>query len=251
MKFVYVIVIFTSLVSAELEVSNINNENSSANINNVVDRFVPQISQFIIKNGLDPLNLPTTNKKLWQDDLNSQKITPMMYKADLVLHSGILKYLSNLKRHDNAFLNYDDNVLKLDVGFEFQLLEGTYDYTVKLVFFNLYGRIFSTAADVRAKIAIGFDIKNTALSLDEFNLQIQGDVKIVIEGGLEWLNSIIAKFITLFFRNTITDAVQEEAANAIRTYLDEINHVIAANQIQDPGITKNLISAIQTRMLIL
>lgn len=47
----------------------------------------------------------------------------MIYRANLILESGILEGLSNLKRHDNATLIYADRSLKMDIGFEFRLLQ--------------------------------------------------------------------------------------------------------------------------------
>lgn len=40
-------------------------ENSDVNINKHVDRSISQIAQFIVNHGLDPLNLPQTETKLW------------------------------------------------------------------------------------------------------------------------------------------------------------------------------------------
>ncbi|XP_011171278.2 uncharacterized protein LOC105204001 [Solenopsis invicta] len=233
MKYVYVILIVIPLASAEIEIPNIVNQESFVNINNLVDRFIPEISQFIIKNNLDPLTLPSTQIKLWntlahRNILNQSQ--PMIYKADLVLHSGILTYLSNLKRYGDALLNYEDKALKLNVSFEFELLKGSYNYIVKLVFFNLDGRILAAAENVRVKINISFDAINSILSLDDFELQIPGDIKITIEnknGLVEWLNTALINLATPFIKNTLTNVVQQEASNAIRTSLDKINHVIS------------------------
>jgi len=53
----------------------------------------------------------------------SKYVEPVPYKVDLSLHSGILKYLSNLKRYGDAIMNYEDKLLKLNIGFEFKELE--------------------------------------------------------------------------------------------------------------------------------
>jgi len=39
-----------------------------------VDRAIPQVSQFMINHGMDPLNLPQIDKKLWMV-CNAQFIT--------------------------------------------------------------------------------------------------------------------------------------------------------------------------------
>lgn len=54
----------------------------------------------------------------------------MIYKANLILHSGILEHLSQFKRYGNATLDYKDAVLKFNIGFEFALLQ------VERVFFQ-------------------------------------------------------------------------------------------------------------------
>lgn len=55
-------------------------------------------------------------------------------------------------------------------------------------------------------------------------------IKVTVEnknGSVDWINTAIVNIIAPFFKNTITNAVREEASNAIRTYLNEINRKIA------------------------
>jgi len=59
----------------------------------------------------------------------SKQVEPMIYKADLVLHSGILKKLSDLKRYNNATINYEDKIIKLDIGLDFKLLEVIFPFS--------------------------------------------------------------------------------------------------------------------------
>lgn len=46
-------------------------------------------------------------------------------------------------------------------------------------------------------------------------------------GSVNWINTAIVNIISPFFKNTIMSAVRNEASNAIRTYLNEINRKIA------------------------
>ncbi|XP_011869446.1 PREDICTED: uncharacterized protein LOC105562895 isoform X2 [Vollenhovia emeryi] len=181
--------------------------------------------------------MSTSNRSDLSDTTISNEIEPMIYKANLILHSGILKHLSNLKRYGDATLNYKDQVLRLDVGFEFTLLQGTYDFIVDVVFVNLKGRILVSAANVRAKIIITYNSMNHILSLDKFELQVPGSIKVIIEnknGGVDWINTFIANIVTPFFKNTIVSSVQEEAANAIRAHFDEISQAIVEGKLVTP-----------------
>ncbi|XP_050456792.1 uncharacterized protein LOC126854267 isoform X2 [Cataglyphis hispanica] len=173
---------------------------------------------------------------------------PMIYKADLVLHSGILNGLSILKRHNNATLTYIDKLLKMDIGFEFELLKGRYDYIVKLVFQNIRGRIKALAENIRAVINITFNTTNYTLVLNKFDLQVPSRIKVTVEnkdGSIDWINTIIVNIIAPFFKETITSTVRKEASNAIQTYFNEINHKIAPrktsaqilNQLLNQSIT--------------
>lgn len=47
---------------------------------------------------------------------------------------------------------------------------------------------------------------------------------------MDWINTIIVNIVAPFFKDTITNAVREEASNAIQTYLNEINHKIAPRE---------------------
>ncbi|KAL6429420.1 hypothetical protein ACFW04_008231 [Cataglyphis niger] len=215
MKFIYIVLIIIAWTSAELETWDIIEiKNRNVNINKLVDRFNPAIVQIINKYGLDPLKLPQTEQKLWMEDPNFSE--PMIYKADVVLHSGILNGLSILKRHNNATLTYIDKLLKMDIGFEFELLKGRYDYIVKLVFQNIRGRIKVLAENIRAVINITFNTTNYTLALNKFDLQVPSRIKVTVEnkdGSMDWINTIIINII--------------EASNAIQTYFNEINHKIA------------------------
>ncbi|KYQ48110.1 hypothetical protein ALC60_12822, partial [Trachymyrmex zeteki] len=173
MKLVYVL-IFIPLISAELETLNVaDNRFASANLNGLIDRSIHQISQFIVDYGLDPLDLPPTTKKLWVNfPQTSKHAEPIPFKADLSLHSGILKHLSNLKRYGDATMNYKNKLLKLNIGFEFKQLEVLYDFAIKVFFFHYDGRILALTKNVRAKFCVSFNVSDTSLFLDEFDLQL-------------------------------------------------------------------------------
>ncbi|XP_011691148.1 PREDICTED: uncharacterized protein LOC105452045 isoform X2 [Wasmannia auropunctata] len=236
MKFVYIVLVFISLASARPELGTLNiidDKFSGADINEQVDRLIPKISEFILDHGLDPLNLPDTETKLWNGFAHtdiSKQIEPMLYKADLVLNSGTLRHLSDLKRYGDATVSYEEKVLNLDVGFEFKLLQGTYNFIVKLVLVNLKGRIIASTENVHAEIGVTFNTTSNILSLNKFKLQVPS-IKIVVEnknGMVDWINTFIVNIVTPFFKSTITNVIEKEAANAIRTYLDEINQLNAA-----------------------
>lgn len=77
-------------------------------------------------------------------------------------------------------------------------------------------------------------------------------MKIVMENknGMDWINTVVVNFLTPFFKNMITNIVQEQAANAMRTYLDEINHIISRSQSLVSEDYGKPISTNQNRMLI-
>ncbi|XP_011250886.1 uncharacterized protein LOC105248039 [Camponotus floridanus] len=233
MKFIYIVVMLIARTLAEVETWDITEKkNWNVNINHIVDRFNPVIAQFIKKYGLDPLKLPQVERKLRMENPNFSE--PMMYKIDLILKSGILKGLSNLKRQNNATLTYADRLLKLDVGFEFKLLQGTYDYVAKVIFRNLKGHIKALTENVRAIMNITFNTTDYTLTLDKFHLQVPSHIKVTIkneDGSVDWINTAIVYIVTPFFKETITNSVQEEASNEIRKYFNEINHKIAPRKM--------------------
>ncbi|EZA58412.1 hypothetical protein X777_01369 [Ooceraea biroi] len=49
---------------------NLETQKLNANLNKLVDYYNNQIMQFIILRGLDPLNLPNTEKKLWMFNMS-------------------------------------------------------------------------------------------------------------------------------------------------------------------------------------
>ncbi|KYN30252.1 hypothetical protein ALC57_00291 [Trachymyrmex cornetzi] len=226
MKLVYVLILIP-LVSAELETLNIAERFAGANINALIDHYIPQISQFIIDHGLDPLKLPPTTKKLWMNlPQTSKYVEPVPYKADLSLHSGILKHLSDLKRYGDATMNYEDKLFKLNIGFEFKELEVLYNFAIKIFFVNCEGLILASTENVRAKFCVSYNISNKSLSLDDFDLQLPSRIKVTIKnkkGNVSHIKTFIVKLIIPFFKNTLVETIQKEGAKAIQMYLDKIN----------------------------
>lgn len=52
-------------------------------------------------------------------------------------------------------------------------------------------------------------------------------------GGVDWLNTIIVNIIIPFFKDTIINAVEEKAASAIQTYLDNLS-ILDKNKLITP-----------------
>ncbi|EZA58413.1 hypothetical protein X777_01370 [Ooceraea biroi] len=168
-------------------------------------------------------------------------VDPMLYKADLNLYSGILKYLSVLERYGDATLTYDGRILKMDVGFVFKFLQVTYNYILKMGLFDLNGRILATTKDVRSKISVMFNTTEYTLGLNKLEIQTPGRIKVILKnknGGTDWINTAIANIIIPFLQSTITSNVQIQATNAIRMYFNEINRIIVPHKVF-PGIFEN------------
>jgi hypothetical protein len=60
----------------------------------------------------------------------------MLYKADLILHSRTLKYLSILQRYGDAALTYESKIMKMNVDFAFKFLQVTQNNLKRRIFFN-------------------------------------------------------------------------------------------------------------------
>jgi len=73
----------------------------------------------------------------------SKQLEPMIYKANLVLHSGILKKLSDFERYGNATMNYENEITKLDIGLDFKLLEVIFSFSRFFKIKNIPSKIIS------------------------------------------------------------------------------------------------------------
>ncbi|XP_020293434.1 uncharacterized protein LOC109859508 [Pseudomyrmex gracilis] len=213
MKLIYIGLTFLALASAELKLlDDIEPQYLNVNINDLVDRFNPEISQLIIDHGLDPLILPRVETKLWK-------------KADLVLYSGILNHLSAIKRCGNVILNYEDQIA-MNASFKFNDLEGQYKYTLDVGIFDFLGGIVITVADVHAKISVTYHTTNYTLVLDKLKLETVGSIKVKVQdenGAVSWIKTAIVNFIIPYFKNTIMNSVEQEARSEIQKYFDGIN----------------------------
>ncbi|EFN83029.1 hypothetical protein EAI_16713 [Harpegnathos saltator] len=121
MKLIYIVFTLVALVSAETPdvPNNILPEDlrTYVNVRKALEDLIPWLSQRIIENNLDPYSLDNIQREFW---VPFPGIPLISYKANLILHSGELKGLSQL-RFTDATLTYENRMITLAIDTEFPL----------------------------------------------------------------------------------------------------------------------------------
>jgi len=73
----------------------------------------------------------------------SKQVEPMIYKANLILQSGILRKLSDFERYGDTIIHYENEIIKLDIGLDFKLLEVIISFSHFFKMKNIPSKIIS------------------------------------------------------------------------------------------------------------
>ncbi|XP_043524045.1 uncharacterized protein LOC122536062 isoform X2 [Frieseomelitta varia] len=229
-RFVFLLlpILFTTGFASPLDVAEENNVGSkkvSAKINKLFDMMLPSIHNFILKHGLDPMQLPDLSEKLVVD----------LKTRVLNLTNGWLQGLSEVRRANDIILSYQDKVVTVDVTLMFDVAEASYKYLLKDLLISRKGDVHGGIRNMQLRIIIEFDMNSYKLALpmvkivnvEKFNVSFEGNID-------DPLLNAVAKAITDVFRANIINIVNQEFSKEVKVLVDEINKKIPRpNQLFD------------------
>ncbi|XP_029167903.1 uncharacterized protein LOC114938219 [Nylanderia fulva] len=188
-----------------------------------IDELLPVIRELILKNGLDPANVPDITQDI--DPNIPGKINIMIEHT-----KGILQNLSTIKRTERVHGIYKDKVLTLDMNLRFDVLNCSYATALSLIGDTMTGGVYGRFYDLDINIVARIDMVNYYVYLDSLKFS---DVR-KFESHLSDLPNlnILTEEFKYFFEYNILTVIEKRSLEMFREKIDEWN-----NKFPRPNLT--------------
>ncbi|XP_023018155.2 uncharacterized protein [Leptinotarsa decemlineata] len=181
------------------------------------DKIISHIQKLIMRNGLDPVELPS----------ESLKLIPW---GNMALSDGWLQNLSTLSRNTDIKVIYRSSrrSLELQVPVKFDALKFTYDYNTHVFPLSISGGVEGRLNDVKINIILSFDFKGFKAHLDDFDIRNSGSISIRFTGHglIDWITNAMTSVVTLFLKPVILNIVDWLLKDSLDSIVDFVNKAI-------------------------
>ncbi|XP_014473580.1 PREDICTED: uncharacterized protein LOC106743868 [Dinoponera quadriceps] len=197
------------------------------------DRLLPYLTSFIIKNGLDPMELVDVSEDLLPD-------LPGIFKGHIDLKKGWLQNLAQIKRADHVIGKFTEetNTLVLNMDLGFNVLDFNYEYDISYMLLRRLGDMYGRFFDLKTKVLLTFDLKRKYISLDSIKFTAVGNYDIRFEGHiLDPILNIATKVVTTIFKKSVLAHIEERSLKIFRAKIDEWNKILSrpkGTMMQEP-----------------
>ncbi|KAF7382892.1 hypothetical protein HZH66_013294 [Vespula vulgaris] len=130
---------------------------SKVNINKIFDEILPKIRDFLIKNGLEPINLPNYTENI-------------LINGKIDLRNGFLHYMTDVKRSKNVMLQYRYKHIFLEIPLRWQLLDFNYNYDFTYLFIKKRGEAYGRVEDADFIVTLEIDLNKFQVILQEIKI---------------------------------------------------------------------------------
>ncbi|GAB1859372.1 hypothetical protein CAJAP_00451 [Camponotus japonicus] len=199
---------------------SVNGEEKKVVLDEKIDELLPAIREFILINGLDPTQLGDYSESIFPN-------LPRVFKGSVDLKKGWLQNLSTIKRTNHIIGIYKDKLLTIDMNLGFDVLDCSYEYYFKYLFFTRHGDVFSRFYDLDINVVLTIDLANYYVELHSIKFSNIRKYDIKFEGHiLDRLLNILVKAVTVIFRKCVMVAIEERSIKIFGAKIDEWNNSI-------------------------
>ncbi|XP_032670249.1 uncharacterized protein LOC116843708 [Odontomachus brunneus] len=194
------------------------------------DRQVSHLRAFILKNGLDPMDVIDMSEPLLPD-------MPGIFKGQVDLKQGWVQNLSKIKRAGHVIAKYSDKILVLDMDLGFDVMDFNYAYHIKYLLFERSGDLYGRFYNLKTKVLVTIDLNDYHISLDSIKFTEVGKYDIKFEGHLlDPILNVATKVVTTVFKKFVLAYIEEHTMIVVRAKLDEINGLIPHPNKAEPNM---------------
>ncbi|KAG8221931.1 hypothetical protein J437_LFUL002490 [Ladona fulva] len=196
-------------------------KNLKVNMNDFVDRMMEKARDFMLENGLDPMQLPDTVEKFEVTDLIGIK-----WQGELDLVKGWLQDLSTIFRTGDVSVVYKDKKMHIEAEIGFKDLVFNYDFTARVMKLSESGMVNGKASDVKIVFKAIADIFTKTIALDDLQISHVGDIDIQFNGLGTIANFIVDKLtevVIALFKEPILEMVETEVRKTLEDVLANID----------------------------
>ncbi|XP_043259696.1 uncharacterized protein LOC122401556 [Colletes gigas] len=191
-----------------------------------IDDFFRLASEFFLRNELDPMTIPDIHRSFRLPFL----FLPTSYdELTYYFSSGSLYYLSEFKRAGGAIGVYKDETLSIDASIAFDSILFTYDYFVRLLFLENYGRIIAEATSIRLDIGVDFNIIDCKFVLRKLRLTSVESMTMTLHGNsmAERLIIPITNVGIRLVKKLLTEEIEKIATEMFQEHIELMNENIS------------------------
>nr|XP_050864916.1 uncharacterized protein LOC127070670 [Vespula vulgaris] len=196
---------------------------SKVNINKIFDEILPKIRDFLIKNGLEPINLPNYTENI-------------LINGKIDLRNGFLHYMTDVKRSKNVMLQYRYKHIFLEIPLRWQLLDFNYNYDFTYLFIKKRGEAYGRVEDADFIVTLEIDLNKFQVILQEIKIHRIESFRLKIHTNkLDPLMNILSQAMTRIFQNCIIKLLEEKSIEIIQPFINEMNRS-KKNYADSPGL---------------
>ncbi|KAH0945971.1 hypothetical protein HN011_002792 [Eciton burchellii] len=222
-----ILLAIVTLVHSNVADPNIEQNFSQIKLDKIVDHFLPKIRNYILKNGMDPMDLVDFSENIFPH-------MPGKLKGNIDFKKGWLQNLSNLKRSGTVIAEYKNKTITLNMNFGFDFLNFRYEYYLKHLLYKRQGNVEGQFYYLDVNTVITIDMTNHYLDLKSIKFSRVRKYDIKFEGHiLDRILNALTKLYTLIFRKHILLNIENRSMKIFSAKINEWNKILPhQNRIQ-------------------
>ncbi|KAM0731256.1 hypothetical protein ACS0PU_002316 [Formica fusca] len=205
-----------------------NDEEIKVILDDKIDALLPSIREFILENGLDPTQVADFSENIFPH-------LPGSFKGKIDLKKGWLQNISTLKRTEHIIGIYKNKRLTLDMNLGFDVLDCSYVYYLKYLFYKRQGDVYARFYNLDVNTKLTIDMANYYIHLDSIKFSEVRKYDIKFEGHLlDPVLNVLTKAVTIIFRHRVLSGIEDRSMKIFGAKIDEWNEKIPRPNFVSP-----------------
>ncbi|KAL6429423.1 hypothetical protein ACFW04_008232 [Cataglyphis niger] len=204
------------------------NDEKKVILDDKIDALLPSIREFILENGLDPTQVADFFESIFPH-------LPGSFKGKVELNKGWLQNLSTIKRTKHVIGIYKNKSLTLDMDLGFDVLDCSYEYYLKYLFYKRKGDVYARFYNLDVNIKLTIDLANYYIHLDSIKFSEVRKYDIKFEGHLlDPVLNVLTKAVTVIFQQRVLSGIEDRSMKIFGAKIDEWNEKIPRPNFASP-----------------
>ncbi|XP_017891866.1 uncharacterized protein LOC108632075 [Ceratina calcarata] len=194
------------------------------NLTNSIDTLIPYISKYIVDSKMDPLKIPDVHQRFCVTDLLFFPL-PICIGLTYSLSSGLLHYLSQIKRRGPVIITSKDGVLDVDASLTFDKISVSYNYFLESLILQQHGKSVIEGDSIWANIGLAVNTTSCKFAFKRFKLMSVKSIQVIIkeDGLINQLIMFIANIVVFLMKNTLIESIESGSTTALREAFKGMN----------------------------
>ncbi|CAH2001845.1 unnamed protein product [Acanthoscelides obtectus] len=190
----------------------------TANLNIAADQIIEHFRHVLIRNGLDPVEIPSAQFKWLAWNFN--------------LTNGWLEDLSTISKGGDVLATYTSRTRTITIEFPLSFDSLMFSYKFERYFiFHHRGDIFGKVEDVKIDCQISFNYGTYQLKLDHFQIKDKSKLSLHYSGTgiFHWVTEKLINFTIGILHNPLISIIESSVKGPLEVMLITVNKYLADN----------------------